>query len=203
MNYKHLNYEERIKIDTLVKEGLSLRKIAKSLSRSPNTVSRELKEKKVKNEYIPKKAQHKSYWRRYRSKMNCMKVAVSKEMNEFVSNKIKDNWSPERISGYLKLNNISVSKKAIYKFIHSRCLERYLFKRRISKNSRKRFKKLDDNRRYIEQRAPIVCSGHYEADFIVSSKSKSCLLVIVDKHSRHTMSPLPNSPKPIKKTIPQ
>lgn len=187
MEYKHLNYEERIEIDTLVKEGLSARKIAKRLNRSPNTISRELKEKKVKNIYIPKKAQHKSYWRRYRSKINCMKVSINREINELVLNKIKDKWSPERISGYLRLKSMIVSKKAIYKFIHSRCLGRYLFKKK--KNNRKyiKFNKLNDNRKYIEQRISIVCSGHYEADFIVTSKSKFCLLVIVDKHSRHTI----------------
>ena len=40
---KHLSSEERNKITILQGEGLSIRKIAKKLGRSPSTISRELK----------------------------------------------------------------------------------------------------------------------------------------------------------------
>jgi IS30 family transposase len=39
---KHLSSEERDKITILQGEGLSIRKIAKELGRSPSTISREL-----------------------------------------------------------------------------------------------------------------------------------------------------------------
>ncbi len=39
---KHLSLEERDKITILQGEGLSIRKIAKELGRSPSTISREL-----------------------------------------------------------------------------------------------------------------------------------------------------------------
>lgn len=41
---KHLSSEERDKITILQGEGLSIRKIAKELGRSPSTISRELKD---------------------------------------------------------------------------------------------------------------------------------------------------------------
>lgn len=188
--YTHLSYEERVKLDILIKQGLSIRKAAKALNRSPNTISREIKENKVKEVYTPKKAQHKSYFRRYRSKINCMKVAMSRDITRFVFKKLVVGWSPERISGYLKTKGVLISKKAIYKFVYSRCLERYLFKRKVKRKSGKKYKKfekLSDGRKYIEERSLSPHSGHYEADFVVSSKSRTCLLVIVDMHSRYTM----------------
>ena len=79
--FQQLCYEERIKIATLRERGHSIRSIATILGRSPNTISAELKEKQVKGIYVPKKAQHKTYWRRYRSKRDCMKVALSSELS--------------------------------------------------------------------------------------------------------------------------
>ena len=38
----HFCYEERVKIQLLVKEGDSLRRIAKTLDRSPSSISREM-----------------------------------------------------------------------------------------------------------------------------------------------------------------
>ena len=82
--YCQLSYEERVSIKTLLGQQVSIRQIARTLGRSPNTIGRELKEKQVKASYQAKKAQHKTYWRRYRSKRNCMKVAMSNELTHLV-----------------------------------------------------------------------------------------------------------------------
>lgn len=193
--FNHLSYEERIKIALLLKQGSSIRKIARELNRHHSCIAYELKQKKVKGEYIPKKAHHKSYWRRYRSKINCMKVALDRNLSVFIEEKLKKKWSPERISGYLKNQNIRISTKAIYKYIYSRCLERYLFWKNHKRKPRfKKYRNLiKDNRKYIDLRPKVDSSGHLEADFIVSSKSNYSLLVIVDKYSRNTwIKKLPN-----------
>lgn len=194
-NYNHLSYEERIKIALLLKQGLSIRKIGRELGRHHSCIAYELKQKKVKGQYIPKKAHHKSYWKRYQSKINCMKVALDKNLTDFVEEKLKQRWSPERISGYLKKQGIKVSTKAIYKYIYSRCLERYLFWRKHKKKPIfKKYRNLiKDNRKRIDLRPGVNGYGHLEADFIVSSKSNYSLLVIVDKYSRNTwIRKLPN-----------
>ncbi len=59
MSYKQLSYEERVQIELLKRNGVSVRGIARLLERSPNTISRELREKKVTGVYLPKKAQQK------------------------------------------------------------------------------------------------------------------------------------------------
>ena len=125
--YRQLSYEERVKIEVLKAEGKSVRQIARTLCRSPNTIAREWKEKRVKGLYQPKKAQHKTYWRRYRSKRNCMNVAIDKNLTAFVRAGLLLGWSPERIAGRAILLGMPLSKKAVYKFIYSRAWERYLF----------------------------------------------------------------------------
>jgi len=193
--FKHLSYEERVEIATLKEQGLSIRKIAGALKRHPACISYELKEKRVRGEYVPKKAQHKSYFRRYLSKQNCMKVAMDPHLCRFVEEKLKGKWSPERIAGYLKRNGHFVSTKALYKFIYSRSLDYLLFwKRNRKRGGAKKYQKaLVGERNFIEFRPPLYGSGHLEADFIVSSSSSWCLLVVVDRWSRYVwIVKLPN-----------
>lgn len=187
--YTHLSYEERIRLEILLSQGASLRSIARTLGRSPNTLSRELREKRVKGVYVPKKAHHKTYWRRYRSKQNCMKVATSKELTELVKAKLPFGWSPERIAGYARLQGSTVSKKAVYRFVRSRCMERYLFwyKYRVRGGPKHPHRaRSDPEKRRCSARPPVMGSGHVEVDFIVSRRSPSVLLVVVDRFTRHT-----------------
>lgn len=188
--YRQLSYEERVKIAAFKERGESIRSISRVLDRSPGVISRELREKRVKGIYNPKKAQHKTYWRRYRSKINCMKVALSKELSTLVYKKLLLGWSPERIAGYAKRQGYIVSKKAIYKYIKSRCLERYLFwKRNKKKGGPKRgyITQKDKEKRGIEKRPPIDSTDHWELDFIVSRQSAAVLLIMVDRFARYTI----------------
>ena len=187
MQYKHLTYEERVKIEGFLKDKKSYRKIAELLSRSVNTISYEIKKKSVKGIYTAKKAQIKSYQKRWLSKKGCLKVAMHKDLQGFVEECLQQRWSPERISGYLRRVGIVCSMKAIYKYINHRSLERYLFwSWNKKKPGRKRYGngKTDDGRRYIDQRPAVDSSGYYEADFIVSSQSSYVLLVVVDIYTR-------------------
>jgi IS30 family transposase len=185
--FKQLSYEERIKIETLYERGKSLRYIARVLGRSPNTISREFKERKVNGLYIPKGAQYKAYLKRYWSKKDCMKVAQDSYLASFVEGRIKEKWSPERIAGYLSLNGHSLSTKAVYKYIYSRSLDDYLFWNKNKKRSgRKKYRHtLKMSRNFIDKRPVLKGSGHLEADFVVSSQNSYCLLVVVDRWTRY------------------
>lgn len=189
MKYKQLSYEERIQIDVLKRNSVSIRGIAAVLERSPNTISRELKEKTVRGRYVPKKAQHKTYWRRYISKHTCLKVALDGDLSRFVEAKLYDKWSPERISGYLRRTGVIVSTKAIYKYTRRRCLDHLLFWGWNKKKGGRKVKNspgFADGRLYIDDRPELDGSGHFEADFVVSRYNTACLLVVVDRHTRYT-----------------
>jgi IS30 family transposase len=188
--FTQLGYEERVLIAQWIKEKRSMRYMASELGRSPNTIAREIREKRVKDVYTPKKAQHKTYWRRYRAKRGCMKVAMSKELSKLVHAKLPLRWSPERIAGHATKEGLPVSKKAVYKYVKSRCLERYLFWKRVKKKSgrkRSHASPADRLKRLIEARPPCASSGHWELDFIVSSFSGVVLLVMVDRWTRYTV----------------
>jgi len=186
MKYIQLSYEERIQIDLLYRNSVPMRGIARLLERSPNTISRELREKKVKGVYTPKKAQRKTYCRRYLSKRSCMKVSRDPYLSRFVDTHVRLRWSPERMSGHLKLCGYQVSTKAIYRFVYRRSLDNYLIYHKRKQKCRRHKAQWLDGRQYIEKRPAIATSGHYEADFVVSSHNQVSLLVVVDKHTRYT-----------------
>ncbi len=193
MKYKQLSFEERVQIELLKRSGVSLRSIAAVLGRSPNTISRELREKLVGGVYLPKNAHHKTYYRRYLSKRQCLKVSRDPYLCQFVDRHIRNRWSPERIAGYLRCTGYTVSTKAVYRFVYARSLEGYLLLKSRHKRYRRHRPQWGDGRKYIEQRPVVSTSGHYEADFIVSHHNQSSLLVVVDKHTRRTwIERLPN-----------
>ncbi|MCA9353295.1 IS30 family transposase [Candidatus Nomurabacteria bacterium] len=195
--YKHLSFEERFVIEKSLSRSIKIRDIAMLLGRSPSTISSEVNRNRVNGEYIADKAQHRSYIKRWRSKRQCLKVSMDRFLVGFVEKKLIEKWSPKQISGYLdKEHEITCSDKAIYKFIDSRCLERYLFwSWNKKKSGRKRYKydNPKDNRKYIKNRPVLVGVGHWEVDFIVSKKSTWSLLVATDRLTKHTLiKRLPN-----------
>jgi IS30 family transposase len=126
--YTHLCQEERFVIEKLVAAEVKIRAIAGVLGRSPNTISREIQRNAVNGVYQAEKASRKAYATRWRAKQRCLKVALDSFLTTFVIEKLKKQWSPKQISGYLRVEyGITCSSKAIYKFAESRCLENTLF----------------------------------------------------------------------------
>jgi IS30 family transposase len=195
--YTHLCVQERFVIEKLLAVGAKIRNIARVLGRSPNTIAREISRNAVLGVYTAQKANHKAYATRWRSKRDCMKVAIDSFLSVFVTDKLQKHWSPKQISGHLRVEyGITCSAKAIYKFAESRCLEQHLF---WSWNKRKGGRKRNnhgipkDGRVYIDERPPLEGVGHLEMDFIVSKHSSAVLLVIVDRFTRYVwVRKLPN-----------
>jgi transposase, IS30 family len=183
--YSHLSEKERFVIEKLFTAKVKLREIARFLLRSPNTVSREIKKNSVNGVYLANKADHRAYYKRWRSKKQCLKVAMDRFLCRFVDRKLREKWSPEQISGYLKLEmGIGCSTKCIYKFARSRSMDRYLFWGWNNvRGGRKKYqyKTVKDGRKYIEERPPVLSTGHFELDFVVSKQNTSCFLVAVDR----------------------
>lgn len=197
MKYTHLSFEERFLIETLLKSKVRIREIAGFLGRSPNTVSREIRKNTVRGEYRADKAHHKSYFKRWRSKRQCLKVAMDRFLHHFVDEKLRKRWSPEQISGHLEKEfGISCSTKAIYKFARRRCYDRYLFwgwNKHKSGKKRYQYDTPKDGRKYIDERPLLDGSGHLEMDFIVSRQSVWVLLVLVDRWTKRVwVRRLPN-----------
>jgi IS30 family transposase len=196
--FKHFDFSEREKIERFLRKERSLRWISRLLDRSVSSISEEIKNNSVKGKYTAKKAEHKAYVKRQESKRDCLKVAMDVDLKKFVIENIKDDQSPEGISGRLKHIEKGIkyaSGKAIYKFVaspHGRQIESHLFSKAVKKKpGRKRGISVSiDGRIFIDQRPKKVLKrlefGHFEGDFIESGKDgKGSLLVLVERKTRY------------------
>ncbi|MCR4286220.1 MAG: IS30 family transposase [Candidatus Kaiserbacteria bacterium] len=196
--YEHLSDSERRRIERLKTSGWSVRSIARALGRGIGTISEEIQRNKVKGAYDARKAGHKARVRRQYSKQQCLKVTSNRELQIYVEEKLKEEWSPELIAG--RIRNIDrhlprVSAKAIYAFVysvHGRPFEQFLYSNMVhGKGGPKRGSStVMDGRTSIEKRPKRVEKraqfGHFEGDFIESGKDGTgSFLVLAERKTRY------------------
>ena len=190
--YKQLTCEQRYVIKILKEKDFLQKDIAETIGVNKSTISRELKRNRGQRGYRPKQAQRKAEERR-RDKSP---PRISKDIWDKVTTHLKDDWSPEQISGRLKETEaISISHEWIYQFIlkdkqaggdlytHLRCkLKR---KKRYGSNERRGIIK---NRRSIEERPAIVEAkeriGDWEADTVIGKAHKGALVSLTERRSK-------------------
>jgi IS30 family transposase len=199
---KHLSDEERFCIEKMLGVGESLVGISKTLGRGKSTICEEVNGNGGREKYTAKSAIRRTYWKQYRKKRNCNKVACDPHLSKYVEKHLPKGWSPESISSRLEVQSglKYASSKSIRKYIVERSgLERFLFwNRNDHKSGRKRENKIyltDPDRKWIEMRPSeaLFSYGHWEMDFIVSKHNSWVLLVCVEKYSKHLrLALLPN-----------
>jgi transposase, IS30 family len=142
--------------------------------------------------YSAKKADHKAYTRRKYSKYQGTKIREDKHLKKKVDELLLDDVSPLNVSGRLKeVDKINISKNTIYRYIQSiygRKIEYHRKSIKYKNKSKIKLSKLED-RVNISKRSKIADNrmryGHAEADFIVSGKvGTGILLVVVDRKIR-------------------
>jgi len=192
----HLTYEERCQISALRASKVSLRKIALHLKRDPSVISREIKRNSGGCGYRYKQAQETSIGRR----AIIPKKRISRLQIEQVERLIiEEQWSPEQITGRLRLEKISVpSHEWIYQHVwQDKRNGGSLYKslRRRGKKYNKRGsalsgKGLIPNRVDISERPDIVAQksrlGDWEADTVIGKNHKGALLTVVERKSKLT-----------------
>jgi len=201
--YRHFDHKERTLIYWWRKEELSLREIGRRLRRSHTSVSRELRRNRwCGKPYFPRRAQMLATYRvQRRAKRERLQ---SKQVREYVHQKLHIGWTPELIAGRLKHQDKlpTVCHESIYQYIYCQAthlinsLPRHHQKRRVKRPYRKTGERIK-NRIGIEQRPQAVdkrrVCGHWEADMIVAGDRNHGLNVLVERKSRLThISILPN-----------
>ena len=190
---KHLSAEERFCIEKMLGVGESFGQIGRTLGRGLSTISEEVSDNGGREKYQARSAIIRAYFKQYRKKRNCNKVALDGHLTRFVERKLAKGWSPEVISKRLARQSglAYASRKSIRKFIDKRPgLERFLFwERNNMKSGKKRTDKIyltDPDRKFIELRPweALYAFGHWEMDFIVSKHNSWVLLVLVEKFSK-------------------
>jgi IS30 family transposase len=201
--YNQLTLTERDVITTMLSEKKSLGDIAKALGRSKSTISRELKRNSSPEYKLY--LSHRAHGRAVRRRKQAHRRPRLKDARiiSYVRAKLKEGWSPEQISGRISIDypGLSISHEAIYQYIYHpntegcqdliHCLRRAHRKRKNKGIGRQQKKSKIPNRISIEFRLPSVERrhqyGHWEADSLVSRKSKVALNSLVERKSRLLM----------------
>jgi len=191
-NYKQLNREQRYQIYVLMKAGLYQTKIAEIIGVHKSTISREIRRNCGFRGYRPKQAHR--FAKERRAKV--IRTRISQHTWTLVEHLLREDWSPEQISGWLKSEcQITVSHESVYQFIlqdkrQGGDLYRHL---RCKKQRRKRYGSTSRrghivDRVSIDQRPAIVDArsriGDWELDTIIGKGHKQALVSITERRSR-------------------
>lgn len=200
-----LTLDEREEISRGIAAGTSVRQIAITIRRSPSTVSREIERHGGRNKYRASDADLQA-WDQARRPKQCRLASYGK-LKWAVANKLKLDWSPEQISGWLKLEfpddeRMRVSHETIYRslFIQARGVLKkeliaHLRSRRMMRRSKSASTEGQPRGRIVdgvsirERPAEIedrAIPGHWEGDLITGSKNTH-IATLVERHSRFTM----------------
>jgi IS30 family transposase len=200
-----LTYEEREEISRGVAAGLSVRAIAARIKRAPSTVSREISRNGGGARYRAGEADGKA-WDRARRPKKCV-LATNRKLRSIVAGKLKLQWSPQQIAGWLKTQfpndpELQISHESIYRtlFVQARGalkkeLQRHLRSGRVMRHARTASRK--GQTRYqivdavsIRERPPEVedrsVPGHWEGDLLCGAHNTH-IATLVERQSRFTL----------------
>ncbi len=201
-HYKRLSPVEREELALQLALGLSLRLIAKSLNRSPSTLSREIKRtSNNRSDYRMLEAQTQTDISIHNPRKK-RKLESNILLRTFVFNHLNDYWTPEQIAKRLKMlypNDMTmrISHESIYSYVY--VLPRSTLKREIvsclrrkhkNRRSRKHRVKCHPIQDYlsIEERpievADRIVPGHWEGDLVMGHMNKSAIGTLVERTTR-------------------
>ena len=121
-----LTYEERIKIEYMVKKKYTMQEMAEELNRNKSIISREINRHcEIKWDYntgISKKVYSAAVAQgkyEFSKKQAGRKCKLSRALKQFIEDKIlKEKWSPEEVAGYIKVNDIKFGIQPSFQLIY-------------------------------------------------------------------------------------
>jgi IS30 family transposase len=200
-----LTLTEREEISRAVVSGRSIRSLADSLGRAPSTVSREIRRNGGRGGYRASRADQAAWDRACRPKAG--KLVQHPALAHLVASKLRLEWSPEQIAGWLKRTypddeTYQVSHETIYRslFIQARGalkkeLLEHLRRTRGMRRSRHHTQKTAIHGRITDavsiRERPAAAEdralpGHWEGDLLFGAKN-SQIATLVERQSRYVM----------------
>jgi IS30 family transposase len=200
-----LTLAERENISRGIASGTSIREIASRLERAPSTVSREISRHGGRPVYRAHDADRQAWVSALRPK-SCL-LACNRKLRNIVASKLILDWSPEQISGWLKIEypddqSMHVSHETIYRslFIQARgALKKELLDHLRSKRRMRRSRHFSEHGHLRGQIVDAVSirerpaeaedravPGHWEGDLLSGAKN-SYIATLVERHSRFAM----------------
>ncbi len=208
---KHLNYEERIKIETLKKENMKASEIALRIGCSKRTIERELKKGIVElmNSDLTKRTEYsadlgqKIYYENASRKGIQLKIGNNHKLVDAIEERIQNKYSPYAALEDIKNNEdgieVNICLKTLYNYIDNNLFLNITNKDLpVKKNQKKRnYRKIRTaitNKKgtsIIERPVEIDERkeyGHWEMDTVVGKKgTKACLLVLTERMTRQEL----------------
>jgi len=196
--YHHLTRDQRCQLYILKARGDSISIIANEIEAHRSTVYRELERNSGERGYRYNQADEKAKERRYRASHR--KLKMTDAIVSTIEEKLKMQWSPEQISGWLKKEGYTkcVSHETVYKYIWAnKRIGGSLYKelRHKGKKYNKRSKGTSGRgcipgRIDIDERPDIVEEkvrlGDWELDTIIGSGQSGAIVSMVDRASKLT-----------------
>ena len=194
-DYTHFSKEERKKIYYYLEGKKPISEIAKDLCRHRSAVYREIQRNSYKDKYIGSIAEDIASERRRKSRKN--KIRDNPELQKCILERLQDKWSPEQISGRLKLEQKGyyACHESIYRFIYQeRELRWYEYlksrhKRRYSPSGRHKQVRYSGGKSIHERSKDIENEfGHWEGDLIMfQGNRKTNITTLVERKSLYTL----------------
>ncbi len=208
---RYLSLAEREEIAVLHGQQISCREIAKTLGRSPSTISREIERNSYTGHnrlgYRASTAQLKAEVRARRPKIS--KLAACSKLSEYVQGKLsgKQHWSPEQISYRLVEDfpddeRMRISDEAIYQALYvqgrgglrrelTACLRTGRAMRKPARRVEARGRRVIPAELMISERPAEIedraVPGHWEGDLIIGKLNKSAIGTLVERNTRFVM----------------
>ena len=210
-SYRHLNQQDRDRLQALRDAGVKQQEIAHILQVDPATISREIsrnrrkyrKRRRIKNRYAryeAGRAQHKAYVRRKYAKYQGKRINENEHLRRYIAARLKKHWNPDEISGRMRRDHepFYASKTAIYEWLRTSLGDRYCDYLYSQRRYPKRRKGVSQKRQMIPHRIGIerrpkgatnrTRYGHYEGDTMVSGKktgSTAALAVVYERKAKY------------------
>ena len=201
---RQLSLEEREEISRGLAAGASIRLIARHLRRAPSTVSREVARHGGRRRYRATVADEKAWECARRPKPYLL--AANPGLRQVVTEKLELDWSPEQISGWLKLSyaedpTMRIAPETIYRslFVQARgVLKKELIKHLRSRRPMRRSKRASSGqprgqiidavsiRERPAEAEDRAVPGHWEGDLLSGAKNTH-LATLVERRSRYAM----------------
>lgn len=188
--YRRVAYQDRCQIFALLQVNLSISEISKHLGFHKSTISREIKRNSIRS-YTPIKANRMA---RKRYKLCRKQPKIDFDLESKICDLLDKDWSPEQISGRLRIENMSdISHQTIYNYIRNKAEHLRIYLRRYDKRGAGRLRQRQRRKLTqlsIHQRPKIVETrqrfGDWERDGMYAA-SKEQLLVHVERKSRYSL----------------
>lgn len=191
--YHHFTFEERVKLEAYLKANWSYRQIRDVLGKSLGAISREIHNNSPnggRETYRAGYAKLQAAYRRYASSRE--NPSKSPQVWQFVYEKLREDWSPEEISGRLKEryphnSKLRISHETIYRFINSPTGRKFVsnLRRNHLRRHRKQIrltsgKTMIPNRISIRERSAVVKLrqrfGDWEGDLMLGKRKHGCVI---------------------------